>query len=107
MNTVTKKIIVCLVINQLLKALPESKTKLAGILGQDAESLEIDVLPETLTVAGIAIVWQALSSVIDWRILVAATVVVVAIYYITNRVDEDSDILSEAQLDNVSKKLLN
>ena len=106
MKEMTKKIVVCLVLNQLLNSMPDTKERLADILGQDVESLNSQLLPDTLTATTFVVIWEAVSSVIDWRILIAAAVGIGITYYLSKRINGDTEILTDKQLFNVSRKLL-
>ena len=106
MKEMTKKIVVCLVLNQMLNAMPDIKERLADVLGQDVDTLDAQLLPDTLTATAFAVTWEAVSSVINWRILVAGAVGIGITYYLCKRLKDDTEILTENQIYIMSRKLL-
>lgn len=106
MNQITKKIVVCLVLNQLLKAIPDIKNRVADATGQDPAAFNTDVLPDKIPVTAVAVIWQALSKVIDWRVLLALAAGGIFLYYLSKRMDTETELLSDRQIYDVSRNLL-
>ena len=106
MNNITKKIIVCLVLNQILRAMPDIKKRVADATGQDANTFNTEILPDKIPVTAVAVIWQALSKVVDWRVLLALAAGGIFLYYISKRVDSETELLSDMQIYDVSRKLL-
>lgn len=106
MNAITKKIIACMVLNQMLKAIPDIRNRVADATGQDVKTFDKQILPEAIPVTAVAIIWQALSTVLDWRILLALAAGGFALYYVSKRMDSETELLNDQQIYDVSRKLL-
>lgn len=106
MNPITKKIIACLVLNQILKAIPDIKKRVADATGQDANAFDTEILPDKIPVTAVAVIWQALSKVVDWRVLLALAVGGIFLYYLSKRMDTETELLSDRQIYDVSRNLL-
>lgn len=106
MNNITKKIVVCLVLNQLLKAIPDIKKRVADATGQDPNTFNTEILPNKIPATAVAIIWAALSKILGWKFLLALGAGGLVIFYLSRRLDGETEILSDQQLYDVSRNLL-
>jgi hypothetical protein len=107
-----KKLIICMVLNQIIRMMPDMAVHIADVTGLDPEVMSLN--PDNITVEVIAIVWPVISMVIDWRILLALSISVLALYALYRYYDymtlEDSDLFTKEEAEmfsyEISQKLL-
>ena len=95
MTPISKKIIICMVLNQIIRMMPDMAARIADITGLDPEIMSLS--PDNITVEVIAIVWPVISLVLDWRILLALSISALAIYALYRYYDRDI-VLEESNL---------
>jgi hypothetical protein len=106
-----------MVLNQIIRSIPDLRDRIADTTGQAPESLDIYALNiDTIPAAAIGVVWHAVSSVIDWRILLALSTAALLVYYYYSLTDdepltlEDADMFTDEEIKGftyeISRKLL-
>lgn len=95
-----------MVFNQLLKAAPDLQDRLTDAIGRDVKIIDKQLLPDKIPATAVAIIWQALSTVLDWRVLMFLGAAAFAFYYVSKRMDSETELLNDQQIFDVSRNLL-